>query len=142
MCVPTVDGDTYFRKLIKVIEVEYFNRTKYVIFKCKWADSMRDKGYKVDEYGLIFVNFKNLVHKGKMITDEPYMLTSLVDQVFYIEDERDRDWACIVRTKPRNVYNVGRGEGPHDICENHHECKPLIMTSTDYHNSQDDVNNV
>jgi hypothetical protein len=35
MCVPTVDGDTYFGKLIEVIEVEYFDRTKYVIFKCK-----------------------------------------------------------------------------------------------------------
>jgi hypothetical protein len=95
VCVPTVDGDTYFEKLIEVIEVEYFDRTKYVLFKCKWVDSTRDKGYKVDEYGLIFVNFKNLVHKGEMITDEPYMLTSQVDQVFYVEDERDRDWLAL-----------------------------------------------
>jgi hypothetical protein len=37
---------------------------------------MRDKGYKVDEYDLIFVNFKNLVHRGEMIINEPYVLTS------------------------------------------------------------------
>ena len=71
--------------------VEYFDRTKYVMFKCDWADSTRDKGYKVDKYGLIFVNFKNLVHKEERITDESYALTLQVDQVFYIEDERDRD---------------------------------------------------
>jgi hypothetical protein len=71
VCVPTIDGDTYFGKLIKVIEVEYFDRTKYVLFKCKWADSTRDKGYKEEKYGLIFVNFKNLDYTGEMITDEP-----------------------------------------------------------------------
>jgi hypothetical protein len=107
MCILTVDGDTYFGKLIEMIEVEYFDRTKYVMFKCKWADSTRDNGYKVDEYGLIFVNYKNLVHRGEIITNEPYVLTSQVDQVFYVEDERDRDWACTVKTKLGNVYDVG-----------------------------------
>jgi hypothetical protein len=94
-CVPIVDGNTYFWKLIEVIEVEYFDRTKYVMFKCKLVDSTKDKGYMVDEYGLIFVNFKNLVHKGEIIIDEPYVLTSQVDHIFYIEDERDRDWLAL-----------------------------------------------
>jgi hypothetical protein len=34
VCLPTVDGDSYFGKLTEVTEVEYFNRTKYVMFKC------------------------------------------------------------------------------------------------------------
>ena len=140
--VPTVDGDTYFEKLLEVIKVEYFNRTKYVMFKCKWADSTMDKGYKVDKYDQIFVNFKNLVHTEEMIADELYMLMSQVDQVFYVEDDRDQDWACVVKTKPKNVYNIGRGEEPHVICENHHKCEPLILTNIDYHNPQDDVNYV
>ena len=58
VCMPTIDGESYFSKLIEVIEVEYYDRTKYVLFKSKWADSTRGKGYKEDEYGLIFVNFK------------------------------------------------------------------------------------
>jgi hypothetical protein len=140
--MPTIYGVMYFGKLIEVIEVEYYDRTRYVLFKCKWVDSTRGKGYKEDEYGLIFVNLKTLVHKGEMITDEPYMPTSQVDQVFYVEDERDRDWTCAVKTKPRNVYDIGRGEGPHDVCENHHECEPLIITSTDYHNPEDNVDYV
>jgi hypothetical protein len=61
--------------------VEYYNRTKYVLFKYDWADNTRDKGYKMDKHGLTLVNFKNLVHRGDQITDEPYVLTSQVKQV-------------------------------------------------------------
>jgi len=34
VCVPTVDGDIYYEKLIEIIEVEYYDRTKYVLFEC------------------------------------------------------------------------------------------------------------
>jgi hypothetical protein len=108
VCVPTVDGEMYYGKLTQIIEVKYYDRAKYVLFKCDWADSTRDRGYTVDKnYGLMLFNFKNLVHRGDQITDEPYVLTSQVEQVFYVEDERNPDWSCAVRIKPRNVYDVG-----------------------------------
>jgi hypothetical protein len=72
---------------------EYYDMTKYVLFKCDWADTTRDIRYKVNEYGLVFVNFKKLFHTGKLIIDEPYVLTTQVNQVFYVEDERDPSWA-------------------------------------------------
>ncbi len=31
VCVPTVDGLTYYGKLMDIIEVEYYDRTKYVM---------------------------------------------------------------------------------------------------------------
>jgi len=34
VCAPTVDGEMYYGKLTEIIEVEYFNRTKCIIFKC------------------------------------------------------------------------------------------------------------
>ena len=30
VCMPTVDGKTYYRKLTHIIEVEYYDRTKYI----------------------------------------------------------------------------------------------------------------
>jgi hypothetical protein len=60
VCVPTVDGETYYGKLTQIIEVEYYDRTKYVLFKCDWADNTRDKGWKMDKHDLMLVNFKNL----------------------------------------------------------------------------------
>ena len=123
--MPTVEDKTYYRKLTQIIEVEYYDRTMYVLFKCDWADNTRDKGWKVDKHGLTLVNFKNLVHKGDQITDESYVLTSQVEQVFYVEDERNPDWACTARTNPRNVYDVDQGQGPDDNQANYHESKLL-----------------
>jgi hypothetical protein len=80
------------------------------------------QGYKLDKYGLTLVNFRNLVHKGDKITDEPYVLTSQVSQVYYVTD--DRDWACAVRTKPRNVYNLGLGQVDDDDQPSYHETEP------------------
>jgi hypothetical protein len=125
VCVPTVDGETYYRKLTQIIEVEYYNRTKYILFKCDWTDNTRGRGYKLDKHGLTLVNFNNLVHRGDNITNEPYVLTSQVSQVFYVDDDRDPNWACAVRTKPRNVYDVGQGQRADDEQANYHESEPL-----------------
>jgi hypothetical protein len=58
--------------------------------------------------------------------------------VFYVEDESNSDWACAVRTKPRNVYDVGEGEEPNDARATYHECKPLLLTSSNDHDPHDD----
>jgi hypothetical protein len=99
---------------------------------------MRDKGVKIDDFGLVFVNFNHLVHRGELITDEPYVLTFQVNQVFYVENERNLDWVCAVRTKPRNVYDVGQGEKSHDAGATYHECKPLILTSGNLYDMNDE----
>ena len=106
--MPTVDDDTYYGKLTQIIEVEYYDRNRYVLFKCDWANITRGRRYKVDEYGLTFVNFKNVIHTRKRETDDPYVLTNQVSQVFYVEDRRNPHWAYAVRTKPRNVYDIGQ----------------------------------
>jgi len=37
VCVPIFDGETYYEKLTNIVEVEYYDKTKYVLFKCDWA---------------------------------------------------------------------------------------------------------
>jgi hypothetical protein len=44
MCVSTVYGEIYYEKLTQIIEVEYYDRKKYVLFKCDWVDITRDRG--------------------------------------------------------------------------------------------------
>jgi hypothetical protein len=84
-------------------------------------------------YGLTFINFKNFVHRRDQITDELYVLTTHVEQVFYIEHEMNPDWVCAVRTKPRNVYDVSQGQWPNDDEPNYHESKPLLLERADHH---------
>jgi hypothetical protein len=138
VCVPTVKGEMYYGQLTDIVEVEYYDKTTYVLFKCNWADLTMDKGFRIDDYGLVFVNFNHLVHRGELITDEPYMLTSQVDQVFYVEVVRNPNWVCAVRTKLRNVYNVGQGEGSNDAGTTYHECVPLVLATTDQHDMNDE----
>ena len=133
VCVPTVDSEMYYEKLTYIIEIEYYNRTKYALFKCDWADHTKDRGWKVDKHGLTLVNFKNLVHRGNQIIDEPYMLTSQVEKVFYAEDERDLEQTCDMRTKPINVYDVGQGQGIDDNQANYHESEPLQLDHNHYY---------
>jgi hypothetical protein len=66
------------------------------------------------------------------------VLTSQVDQVFYVEDERNPDWVCTVRSKSRNVYDVGQGEGSHDVGATSHECEPLVLTSGNLYDINDE----
>ena len=86
----------------------------------------------------MLVNFKNLVHRGDQITDESYMLTSQVKQVFYVEDGRDTDWACAVRTKPRNVYDVSQSQRPDDEQPNFHESVPLQLDHNHHYDPQEE----
>jgi hypothetical protein len=32
VCVPTVEGETYYWKLTNIVEVEYYDKTTYVLF--------------------------------------------------------------------------------------------------------------
>jgi hypothetical protein len=138
VCVPTIEGEMYYRQLTNIVEVEYYDRTTYVLFKCNWADPTVDRGFRIDDYGLVFINFNHLVHKGELITNESYVLTSQVDQVFYIEDRRNPNWVCAVRTKPRNVYDVGQGEGSNDAGASYHECVPLVLGTINLHDMNDE----
>ncbi|GLT53279.1 hypothetical protein SLA2020_265620 [Shorea laevis] len=64
-CVTIVDGPTYYSKLTRIIEVTYYDLTRYVLFKCDWADIQLNKGYKKDGYRFNLVNFNNLIHTGE-----------------------------------------------------------------------------
>jgi hypothetical protein len=66
------------------------------------------------------------------------VLTSQVDQVFYVEDGRNPNWVCAVRTKPRNVYDVGQGEESSDADNAYHECVPLVLPIDDLYDMNDE----
>jgi hypothetical protein len=138
VCVPTVEGETYYGQLTDIVEVEYYDKTTYVLFKCNWADPTMDRGFRINEYGLVFVNFNHVVHRGELMKDEPYLLISQVDQVFYVEDGRNPNWVCAVRTKPRNVYDVGHGEGSNEAGTTYHECVPLVLATDDLLDTNDE----
>ena len=50
-----------------IIELNYYGQFKVVLFKCKWADTTRDRGYKKDQWNFNCVNFDRLIHTMNLI---------------------------------------------------------------------------
>ena len=44
-------GATYYGVLIDIIELNYSDKFRYVLFKCQWADVISGRGYKKDDFG-------------------------------------------------------------------------------------------
>ena len=41
-----------------------------------------------------------------MSTDEPFVLESQVQQVFYVEKPEDKDWLVVIKTEPRDLFKM------------------------------------
>jgi hypothetical protein len=80
------------------------------------------------------------VYTGEKISDDPYVLSSQVSQVYYVRDDRNPGRCCVVRTKPRNVYGIGQGEGNNDEGLNYHESEPLNLNVNQDPNDVDYLN--
>ena len=39
--------------------------------------------------------------------NKPYVLAFQASQAFYVKDVRHKDWTVVVRTKPKEVFDVG-----------------------------------
>ncbi|KAK9999241.1 hypothetical protein SO802_018844 [Lithocarpus litseifolius] len=107
--VATDGGITYYGFLSDIIELNYSDNIKHVLFKYKWVDDQNRRGYKTDEFGFPMVNFTHFLHGGDEMTDEPYVLASQATQVFYVEDKRHQNWYVVVKTKARDVFDASIG---------------------------------
>ncbi|XP_016203600.1 uncharacterized protein LOC107644277 [Arachis ipaensis] len=97
----------YYEKIVDIIELNYSCHFTVVLFKCIWADTTTSRGIKEDHLGLISVNFARPIHTGDREEDEPYILASEAQLVYYVRDEVDQEWSVVVHVKPRDLYDMG-----------------------------------
>ena len=76
VCVVTKGGATYYGVLIDIIELNYSDKYRYVLFKCQWTDVISGRECKKDEFGFSLVNFSQLIHMSDQLIDKPYVLAS------------------------------------------------------------------
>ncbi|KAL0463284.1 UNVERIFIED_CONTAM: hypothetical protein Slati_0216000 [Sesamum latifolium] len=74
------------------------------MFEFDWADN--DKGLKQDEFKFTLVNFNHLMYHKHLPTDEPFVLASQAQQVWYISDLLEADWNVVVTMTRRDNYDV------------------------------------
>ncbi|XP_077220398.1 uncharacterized protein LOC143854358 [Tasmannia lanceolata] len=59
-------------------------------------------GIKIDEFGFTVVNMSRHIYK-----DEPFIFASQAEQVFHVQERiGNKDWHVVVKTKPRNLFDV------------------------------------
>jgi len=91
---------SYFGVLADIVELLYGTH-KVVLFKCEWWDVHTSRGVKEDKYGFIMINTTR-----RLSTDEPYVLASQAEQVYYVNDTQDPKWCVVVKTKPRDYFDT------------------------------------
>ncbi|XP_062020273.1 uncharacterized protein LOC133736695 isoform X2 [Rosa rugosa] len=97
------DGIQDYYGIVKdIIELDYENDRKIVLFDCDWVNSEGNSaGLKIDLYGFILVNFNKLLQGGDTL-----ILASQAEQVFYVQDPIEIEWHVANRTKPRDLYDL------------------------------------
>jgi hypothetical protein len=106
-----VRNKTYYGRIKEVIELNYRNKGNIVLFKCDWVDNrIQDAWVKTDQFGITVVNFNHLYNGGERLLDEPFILASQATQVYYVQDPIDREWSAVVRSKPREIYDMAASD--------------------------------
>ncbi|KAG8371276.1 hypothetical protein BUALT_Bualt13G0070700 [Buddleja alternifolia] len=85
--------------LQNVIELDYFQGGKIVMFECDWVSPGRAQ--KQDDNGFTLVNFS----RSRQHND-PFVLASQVQQVFYVEDSLEKGSHVVVRAKARDSFDM------------------------------------
>ncbi|PKU64942.1 hypothetical protein MA16_Dca004557 [Dendrobium catenatum] len=104
-------GVNYYGKINDIIEINYSEKFKVMLFKCDWANTT-GTGVKQDQFGYTLVNFSRLIHTGDKLEDDPFIFSSQVEPVYYIQDPKNTNWNFVVRMRPRDVYDsiISRGK--------------------------------
>ena len=100
------DGVNYYGRLSDIIKLSYIEY-KVVLFKCDWYDVHHRVGLQKDDFGFTLVNFSRKIHTGEKMEHDPFVFSSQVEQVFYVEDPKAKGWNVVVRVKPRDLFDMG-----------------------------------
>ncbi|XP_028548537.1 uncharacterized protein LOC114579038 [Dendrobium catenatum] len=94
----------YYGKINDIIEINYSDKFKVMLLKCDWVNTT-GTSVKQDQFGYTLVNFSRLIHTGDKLEDDPFVFSSQVEPVYYIQDPKNTNWNFVVRMRPRDVYD-------------------------------------
>ncbi|PHT33826.1 hypothetical protein CQW23_25626 [Capsicum baccatum] len=96
----------YYEKLKDIVELNYYDKFRVVLFKYQWADTTQNRGLKIDAWKFNCVNFFKLIHTNDCVDDDPYIEASQANMVYFIDDEHDKEWTVVVHLQPRDLFDM------------------------------------
>ncbi|XP_019241074.1 PREDICTED: uncharacterized protein LOC109221072 [Nicotiana attenuata] len=104
---PKSTNITYYGRLNDIVELNYYEELKVVLFKCDWVDVTKGRGVKEYDLGFKLVNFSCLTDSGDRERHEPFILAEQAQQVIFVQDPKDHEWFVPRLIKPRDIFNMG-----------------------------------
>ena len=127
-------GSTDFYGVIKkIIFLDFPPDKEVVLLQCDWfdvppANRNQSKGYKKDRYGII--DLDTTIHRFK---EDPYILGIQAEQVFYVRDVKNPNWASAIKMNPRNLFapSVLNGANVDDAAEGNERANADVQDVVD-----------
>lgn len=94
----------YYGVMKNIIELDYRNGHKVMIlFDYNWInDRLRWSEIKKDDFGFTLINFDYLI-----LPPDTLVLYGQAHQAFYVQNPIEKEWYIIVRTTPRDYFDMG-----------------------------------
>nr|XP_009771304.1 PREDICTED: uncharacterized protein LOC104221865 [Nicotiana sylvestris] len=100
----------YYSRLNDIVELNYYEKFKVILFKCDWVDVTKGRGIKEDNLGFTLVNFSYLTDSGDRQRHEPFIFIEQAQQVIFVQDPQDHEWFVPRLIKLRDIFNMGGGK--------------------------------
>lgn len=128
---PRVGDVVFYGVLTDILELNYGGDRTIVVFDGEWVDT--SLGIRNDEFAIIGFT---LVNFGKQIaTNDTFVLASQAVQVYYVQDPIDIDWYVVVKSQPRDLFDLNSVNQP-SVC---HEQTLDEVVDTDDINPRTDI---
>ncbi|XP_057771180.1 uncharacterized protein LOC130990991 [Salvia miltiorrhiza] len=89
----------YYGVLVDIVQVDYLGNHSVTLFYCDWFEG---KAVQKDKYNYTSVNMSK-----PWKTNEPYVLATQAEQVYYVNDIKlGNDWKVVIPAQARSLWNV------------------------------------
>ena len=97
------EGFDYYGTLEDIITLSFTGTYVVTLFKCKWFNTNPTRKRTVVENNITSINVN-----GEWYKDEPFILGTQANQVFYIDDLlRGRNWKVVEKVDHRQIWDIG-----------------------------------
>ena len=96
----------FFGKIRKILQLDFGSFTT-ILLLCDWFRSDtkgKSASVKQDKYGFQLVNTTKILTSSSL-DQQPFVIPSNVQQVFYIADKREHDWSIVLDHVPRGCID-------------------------------------
>jgi hypothetical protein len=90
----------------RIILLDFPCGKEVVLFQCDWYDvptagTNKGRGCKNNKYDIIDIDTTRFRY-----LEDPYILGTQAEQVFYVKGTKNPKWSTIIRMKPRNLFSM------------------------------------